>query len=275
MDPTTLDIAVYWAVNAVAIGSLGVLIAAGALREQTLAAGPSRDLGLPRTVYICGALLTCLYVMLMLTLGATGASAALIAVQLIPFALIGLMIGQLMRVGNGDGSGFYAIGLVPTRPRRDLGWALAAAVIGFALAGAMSNAIVSALHWLGAPPPPQVVHKTLETLRENFSQQVLISVIVSAVILAPLLEELVFRGILQTSLLRLLGGRRWPALLLASAIFALTHGGVVTWHGLLPLMVIGLVFGYVYERTGSLLAAILTHALFNAANIAIAVATMP
>lgn len=62
---------------------------------------------------------------------------------------------------------------------------------------------------------------------------------------------------------------RWPALLVASAVFSVIHFSVVPWQGLISLFVLGLVFGYVYERTGSLLTPILAHAVFNAANITI------
>jgi membrane protease YdiL (CAAX protease family) len=44
----------------------------------------------------------------------------------------------------------------------------------------------------------------------------------------------------------------------------------VPWQGLIPLFVLGITFGYLYERTGSLLPPILAHAIFNAANIGIA-----
>ena len=90
-------------------------------------------------------------------------------------------------------------------------------------------------------------------------------------IIAPLLEEMVFRGLLQTLLIDTLGRRaRWTAVLTASLIFALIHAAAVSWHGWPGLFVLGVVLGWLYERTGSLLPCYLAHALFNAANIAAA-----
>ena len=93
-----------------------------------------------------------------------------------------------------------------------------------------------------------------------------------AVLVGPLLEEVVFRGLLQTLLIDTLGRRfRWTAVLIAAAVFALIHAGPVSWHGWPGLFVLGVVLGWLYERTGSLLPCYLAHALFNAANIAAAV----
>ena len=59
----------------------------------------------------------------------------------------------------------------------------------------------------------------------------------------------------------------WPAVLVASAIFAAAH---CTQPQAVPsLFVLAVVIGYNYERTGRLLAPILIHALFNAANLAL------
>ena len=54
--------------------------------------------------------------------------------------------------------------------------------------------------------------------------------VVSAVVTAPILEELVFRGLMQTLLRRLLGGRaRVPVNFLAAAVFALVLLSGSSW----------------------------------------------
>ena len=76
-----------------------------------------------------------------------------------------------------------------------------------------------------------------------------------------------YRGILQHTLVR--GGLgRWPAIIGTSAIFALMHTFIVPWHALPALFVLSLGFGWVYEKTGRLAAAVTMHALFNAVNLA-------
>ena len=92
--------------------------------------------------------------------------------------------------------------------------------------------------------------------------------IVAAVVVAPLLEEVVFRGLMQTALLRTLGEhRRWVVILLASIVFAATHVSAAIWQSLAALLVLSVALGYVYERTGSLWPSIVAHAGFNALNI--------
>lgn len=89
---------------------------------------------------------------------------------------------------------------------------------------------------------------------------------VSAVVMAPLAEEIFFRGMLQ-SMLRRVCASPWLAIILASALFGAIHfqqPGAV-----LPLVLLGVVLGYNYERTGRLWAPVLLHALFNATNLLI------
>jgi membrane protease YdiL (CAAX protease family) len=79
------------------------------------------------------------------------------------------------------------------------------------------------------------------------------------VILAPLFEELVFRGLLFAILRRKL--RFLPAALVSAAIFGLAHGyGVV---GLISVCWSGVLWAWIYERTGSLAPGILAHAVNN------------
>jgi membrane protease YdiL (CAAX protease family) len=77
--------------------------------------------------------------------------------------------------------------------------------------------------------------------------------------IAPLGEEVFFRGFLQTSLGNALRSR-WIAILLASACFAAVHAQL---HALPALFLLSVLMGFVYERTGSLLAPFLVHAIFN------------
>jgi membrane protease YdiL (CAAX protease family) len=79
-------------------------------------------------------------------------------------------------------------------------------------------------------------------------------------VVAPLVEELLFRGILQNSLAKHMP--IWVAIALASAIFAAMHMQLTAFPA---LMVIGASFGLLYHLTGSLRVNILVHMLNNAA----------
>lgn len=78
------------------------------------------------------------------------------------------------------------------------------------------------------------------------------------VLAAPLCEEFIFRGLLQGGLRRSLPA--WQAIGIAAALFAIVHP-----PALLPVFMLGLCTGYAYERSGALLAPMLTHALYSAA----------
>jgi membrane protease YdiL (CAAX protease family) len=90
-------------------------------------------------------------------------------------------------------------------------------------------------------------------------------VILSAVILAPLFEELTFRAHLQTALGRITK-HRWPAILIASVLFALIHQ---IWWMMPPLFVLAIGLGYVYDRSKNLWASVFMHASFNALSLAV------
>ena len=89
-------------------------------------------------------------------------------------------------------------------------------------------------------------------------------VILFAVVVAPVTEELVFRR----GLFRYLRGRvpRWLAYTAPTLLFGALHVDWGTLHGLAalaPLIALGLVFSAAYERTGRVGTTIVAHALFN------------
>lgn len=79
------------------------------------------------------------------------------------------------------------------------------------------------------------------------------------VVFAPIFEELAFRGMLYAMLRRRLAPL--PAALLSAGVFALAHGyGLV---GFLSVLWSGLLWAWVYERTGSLIPGMIAHATNN------------
>ncbi|MCU0260549.1 MAG: CPBP family intramembrane metalloprotease, partial [Ilumatobacteraceae bacterium] len=89
--------------------------------------------------------------------------------------------------------------------------------------------------------------------------------VLMVVVGAPIVEELVYRGLLQGSLARRINEPL--ALLVASGWFALIHFRPVEYPG---LFVAGLVFGGCFLVTGRLGTAIVAHVAFNAAGLATA-----
>ena len=83
-------------------------------------------------------------------------------------------------------------------------------------------------------------------------------------IMAPVAEEMLFRGILLPLLMKCLGAG--PAIILSSALFALIHLHVPSFFPLFVLAT-GLALAYIY--TGSLWAPIMMHALFNGMNLSL------
>ena len=83
-----------------------------------------------------------------------------------------------------------------------------------------------------------------------------------AVVLAPVAEEFIFRGVLFTFLKQ--HGFKKTAWIGVSLFFALIHADVGIF---IPLFLLALVLTWLYELTDSLLASFFTHALFNAVNL--------
>jgi hypothetical protein len=86
-------------------------------------------------------------------------------------------------------------------------------------------------------------------------------------VLAPVLEEFLFRGMLQNALKHKMPA--YAAIALSAAIFSLAH---VNWFApniefyiFPPIFVLGAAFGFLYHITGSLRVCILLHLINNAA----------
>jgi len=81
-----------------------------------------------------------------------------------------------------------------------------------------------------------------------------------AVIVAPVAEEVFFRGLLQSVMLNV-WRRRWLAIAVSAGAFAIIHQSQP--HAIPALFALAVILGYTYERSGSLVPPIAIHALFN------------
>lgn len=94
----------------------------------------------------------------------------------------------------------------------------------------------------------------------------LIFALISVLIMAPLIEEFLFRGILQTYLKKRIGAR--SAILISALLFSLFHfswnQGLGNISLIFSLFLLGVYLGFLYHRQESLWAPIGLHMSFNA-----------
>jgi membrane protease YdiL (CAAX protease family) len=140
---------------------------------------------------------------------------------------------------------------------------------------------LAALYYLAALPPLWLLSAlgqlVLHRLGHEFYMQDVTQVLMApaswpvrgslffiAVVIAPVFEEIFFRGILLPFLVRRIG--LTAGILLVSAAFAGLH-----WHlpSLLPLFLLSAAFSLAYARTQSLLVPIGMHAVFNGVTVAL------
>jgi membrane protease YdiL (CAAX protease family) len=151
-----------------------------------------------------------------------------------------------------------AFGLFSPSLGRNLLLAILAAIVVLPLTHALTQLSVRALAWFHLEAREQ---STVQTLKSSVSWDQRIFFGIIAIIFAPLVEEFLFRGILYPTLKQ--KGYRRLALWGTSVFFAMTHSNLPTF---IPLIFLALILTFLYEETNTLLAPILTHSLFNAAN---------
>jgi len=105
---------------------------------------------------------------------------------------------------------------------------------------------------------PTAHQELVDFFTQARSPALLTTMIVLALVIAPVGEELIFRA----GLFRYLRTRvpRWLAFTISAGVFALLH---LNWVSFLPLFALGVVFALAYERTGRVSVVIVAHALFN------------
>ena len=84
----------------------------------------------------------------------------------------------------------------------------------------------------------------------------------TASIAAPFFEEIMFRGFLLSSLTKYVPV--WGAILISAFIFAVAH---LSLSEVLPLMMLGIILGFVYTRSRNLLAPMLVHSIWNSGTL--------
>jgi hypothetical protein len=155
-----------------------------------------------------------------------------------------------------------ALEALPSLPGRDPSGALLAGLGWGALAWLGSTLVIIGVGWLleliGRPPEASAAELAIARVDPWL-------VVLAVVVLAPVAEEIFFRGVVFNAWLRE-GGRRY-AYIGSAALFAVIHVSLIS---LLPIFLLGLALAWIYERTGSLLAPIAMHATVNGISVALA-----
>jgi membrane protease YdiL (CAAX protease family) len=157
--------------------------------------------------------------------------------------------------------GWRTVCAPPDRPaRHGAAWGgvlYLAAVPHCIVATLLYRLVLRALHIEAAPQDVITVF-----FSPAFPAGIRIYMVLVGVVLAPIAEEILFRGVVFPLLLRRLSPV--AAVVLCAALFAALHAHV---PALVPLFVIATAFAVGYLYTGSLLTPIVMHAIFNAVNL--------
>jgi uncharacterized protein len=176
---------------------------------------------------------------------------SLIAASIVMLFLIWLYLRKNDRAARIGLYRWSQISLLPT-----IGWAIGLIALGLALNYGYTTYVIPDVKM------QEGLRKLFAALPDTMANKAMLFAAVA--LLAPLLEELLFRGLLQNALAKRMP--IWAAILGASAIFALVH---MDYHAFPALMAMGAVFGVLYHKTGSLRVNILAHMINNAAALAL------
>jgi membrane protease YdiL (CAAX protease family) len=146
-------------------------------------------------------------------------------------------------------------------------WKATAVGVGGALGGFVLMQVVVIVGTLitGAEPPEQEIFALLD-------DPLLVWVIgATAVLAAPVIEEIVFRGVVMDVLRRRWGW--WTSAIVQAAIFSAIHIETLSSATMfLALALLGFIFAWLRRITGSLVAPIAAHLVFNLVSLGLSLA---
>ena len=142
---------------------------------------------------------------------------------------------------------------------RSIGWGAFAALVFLPVGILLQWLSMQFLNALNLETPVQEAVDILQHAHNATNRALLV---VFAVAIAPVAEEVLFRGVLYPSIKRL--GFPRLALWITSILFAAIHGNLPVF---VPLVALAAALAMLYEYTDNLLAPITAHAVFNAVNL--------
>jgi len=181
------------------------------------------------------------------------------AIALSELGLWGGLVGACIVVSHRRGTGSLV---------RDFDFRFRWSDLGFGLAGAIAGRLLSAAMVAPLPVPSRRLRDIDKSVFHNATHGATawIVLIVVTCVGAPLVEELFFRGLLQTRLVGRFGVV--PGIIGASLLFGAAH--MIAWQGIETFAYAwaiaggGLVLGTIRYLTGRLGPGIIAHSIFNA-----------
>ena len=152
--------------------------------------------------------------------------------------------------------------------RLGLGKRITLAAIGLALLAWLIYIIVAALLSPLLQPDQEDITRELGADQESVISLVIAGILI--VILAPLSEELFFRGFMFGAMRRSMS--LWPAALISAVVWGSLHLSGGNIGVAIQISILGIILAWLYERSGTLWAPVTAHGINNAIAFAVLVA---
>ena len=107
-------------------------------------------------------------------------------------------------------------------------------------------------------PFPESWQEMLSENSDMISSSSLFMQVVCVGLISPIAEEVIFRGLMLTTLKKAMNP--WVAIVLSSIVFGVVHGNPI---GIIYATGMGILMGWLYHRTGSIVACSLFHMVYN------------
>jgi membrane protease YdiL (CAAX protease family) len=198
-------------------------------------------------------------------------------IQVVLFGLgfhgIALVGWPLFQAGRRYAHSDYGAPPPPSPKARRLGWrallwqSVLTLLLALPLLTLASAAWTALLELLGIEAKPQDLIGVIGAVE---SPAVLIAILLVACVLAPINEELLFRGVVFRAVRQRLG--RGIALTASGLIFGAMHFNLA---GFVPLALLGVILALAYEHSGDIRVPIVAHALFNLNTMIVVLSGLP
>lgn len=147
------------------------------------------------------------------------------------------------------------IGLTLRDLRKNIGLGFIAGIL-FSIFASIADFVVT---YILGPGHIHPIHPDMQKLENADSLIGYSAVLISGILIAPISEEVYFRGFTYTILKKRFG--KIAGIILSSLLFAVVHLNYLWWT--VPVFVIGIGLALLFERTSSLVSVIIAHATIN------------
>ena len=182
-----------------------------------------------------------------------GQNTILLSLSLVVNIITCLYIFNIVRTGYG--LPVASLGLTARNWKSDVKTGLKHYLIVFPVIIASGFIVDFVLRAFGIEPAQQDI---INSILSEDSLGTLTFMVFFGMLAAPIIEEILFRGFLQSAVR--ITCDKWQTVLISGFIFALIHWNA---HVFLQIFVLGLLLAYLFEKTGSLVAPITVHICHN------------